>query len=192
LGALYNVFFVYGKADGRVLLGKSPFFGFYGELEEDRKKVDHVRNIILGWLPGSRVCEWNTREGFQWDRGSTLAGAPGRRTWPGRIYRDPELAKKAADARSLDEYLKVPFLFTEKFDEKGESPEVAYDAPRFPILEEAAAEEHMRGGRLLKVGGVGGLGTALTKEQIDAVQSELARWQEVEGTIEILFVIDET
>jgi hypothetical protein len=56
---LFNVFFIYGEADGYVLIGRRPLF-------RPEADPDDPRRVILGWVPENRICRWLTREAVSW------------------------------------------------------------------------------------------------------------------------------
>ena len=56
---LFNLFFIYGEADGYVLIGRRSEFNLAQGLDEPRR-------AILGWVPESRICKWLTREAVYW------------------------------------------------------------------------------------------------------------------------------
>src|SRR5687767_14641777 len=62
---LYATQFVYGEADGFILLGDASFFN-------PRLEDKDVRKIVLGWLPKNRLAIWNTREAVEWHHEATL------------------------------------------------------------------------------------------------------------------------
>jgi hypothetical protein len=202
---LYTTMFVFGEADGFVLVGDSSGF----RTRDDR----YAAEAVMGWLPRNRVAIWNTREALEWDHESTLEPKdrphylkgvdrptrPKRRTARGQIYETVEKAKKALEDPS------VPGIFVEDaFKEDAElklgypiSPRLAPKAPRFPVLRRLEKERDAVAGDLFEVGGIGGLydgkgnlvlsaaGVVQLKDALDSVRSQSAQ-------TDILFVIDDT
>src|SRR5262249_26388882 len=127
--SLFNIYFLYADTDptdpdkGYVLLGSVPRFN---ELEAV-EKPEALRELVLGWVPKSRVCLWSTREALEWDADSTLPAAPQRRTTPGRVYASIDDAKKGLRGE------KAPHLFEEVFID-GVSQPFPHDRARYPVV----------------------------------------------------------
>jgi hypothetical protein len=90
--------------------------------------------VIIGWVPKSRVCVWNTREAFVWHTASTLSGASPRRTNPALVYYTPERAHSAWTSKDFGS-TKEKYLFRETFgvpDKAAATNEVPFLLLRWP------------------------------------------------------------
>ena len=164
---LYIPFFVYAsygdEKTGFVLLGTAPF------LNPDRR--DDAKEVILGWIPASRITIWDTREGIEFDYPSTQPGQPRNfkdtKTLPARVYRNHQHAYDALKGTPTDGF------FDEVYDPKtGVASRMtasqmrylvlpwvrAQDGPRDTDPEKFPEETNLNGEtyRLLRVGVYGG------------------------------------
>ena len=196
--SLFNIYFIYADTDpteadkGYVLLGSVPRFN---ELEAV-EKPQALRELVLGWVPKSRVCLWSTREALEWDSDSTLPTAPHRRRTPGRVYRSIPDARKGLKSEP------AAFLFEEVFV-KGVSQPFPYDRTRYPVVAldleggRSVMSLPFDGNTLRRVGIVGGFVDDKGREvasqtEVERLQRQLtALASQVEAT-ELLFVIDDT
>lgn len=110
---LFNIFWVYARTPaGRVtpegqsikgspylLLGAAPSFTV-----DPKANRDNASEVIIGWVPESRVVPWSTREGIAWDQASTLPGANPRRTNPGVVFQTAEDAWAAFYPAEFNQY----------------------------------------------------------------------------------------
>jgi hypothetical protein len=194
---LFNIFFVYGEADGFILLGRRPSF-------DQRDDLYGVRQVILGWVPKERVCQWMDREAVYWKPYDADPRSTRNRKVPGRTYEMPELAEKALLATNPQA---VPALVIEnslpmpKGAFYGRQPVASQ--PRYPLLELGdlgPVAKVQQGNRLYRIGVIGGL-AEVKGGQVDVVkgdleiariQRQLDRLQREVRRLEMLFVIDET
>jgi hypothetical protein len=194
---LFNIYFIYADSyppspmQGFYLLGTAPQFDENRAFED----AEVPRRVVLGWVPKSRICHWDTREALEWDHPSTRPeAADKRRRTPGRVYRTREDAIKALDGHSVDP------LFEEVFDGQGVSKPVPYDRMRFPLVPIRGSDDELKtaeGGELQKVGVVAGFVNdqgqmVATIEEIEDLQRKLRRVQDEVRVTEVLFVIDDT
>jgi hypothetical protein len=199
---LYTTQFVYGEADGYVLLGDAPQFS--------SRRDEDVREVVVGWLPRHRVAIWNTREALEWDHESTLEPkdrpfpligmprpkSPPRRTTTGRIYATIEEAQKGLTDGSVKGIFEEDFALDAKLGYQV-SRRLDPGAPRFPVLQVLEKLRHPRAGTLFKVGGIGGLCDAagnllLDAHQVKKLQDSLDAVRNQVTHTDILFVIDDT
>lgn len=102
---LFSFFFIFGEcgaatkepSDDYVLLGTRAYFGDDGTQTPARLLPT---SVVLGWIPKSRLREWNTREALYWDHES----AQSMRRTPGRIWKTP-----------VDAYLARPDIWSDTF-----------------------------------------------------------------------------
>ena len=197
--SLSNIYFIYAETDpadpvkGYALLGAAPYFN----QTEGLRNPASVRELVLGWVPKSRVCLWSTREALEWDTDSTLPTARPRRKKTGHVYRTIDDAKKALKGQ------KAEHLFEEVFAD-GVSLPFPYDRTRYPIV----AFDRPRGGGttlslplgdnvLRKVGIVGGFVDAGGRPvadlaNLEKLQRRIRALADELSTTEVLFVIDDT
>ena len=206
---LLNLLFVWADTQpnsltrGEVLVGSVPIM----QLSTDT-------HVILGWVPKSRVCIWNTREAFEWNRESLLASAKPRRDKPARVFNKPEDAHRSWKGED------VPSIFEEQI-RKDTPPatqmrylllpwpaETEEDRKRFresgSLPLEGLKEKDGKASRsqLLHVGVYGGFRSNLPgddpdKDVIDAekleeLKNKLRQLSEDTSTLELLFVVDAT
>ena len=196
--SLFNIYFIYADTDptepdrGYVLLGSVPRFNEVQAVE----KPAVVRELVLGWVPKSRVCLWSTREALEWDTDSTLPMAARRRRTPGRVYRSIADAKKGLKGEAAS------YLFEEVFV-KGVSQPFPHDRTRYPVvaldLEGARSVMSLpfENNTLRRVGIVGGFVDEKGREvasqvEVERLQRQLAALAAQVETTELLFVIDDT
>lgn len=201
--SLFTLFFIFGETEDRVLIGNNPTF-LNGPIGPDEEYAPS--SIVLGWVPRRRMEEWNTREALFWDRESTLQSP--RRIAEGRLWRAPIDAYAAnrdiwQDLSRVDipsGYTPV-FVSAENIDAKtGESPAVAYDTMRFPILDWTPDEQFpgLAGNwQLYRVGVLGSFVGAdgqsiASAERVREYQQAISRLTGQLALTEILFVIDDT
>jgi len=194
---LFNIYFIYADSyprsldEGYYLLGTAPQFDENRAFED----ADVPRRVVLGWVPKSRICHWDTREALEWDHASTLPEAGDRRRRsPGRVYRTRADAIKALEGQA------VAPLFEEVLDGRGVSRDLPHDRMRFPLVPIKGTEDELKtaqGGELFKVGVVAGFvndrgEVVATLEELEDLQRKLRRVQDEVRVTEILFVIDDT
>ena len=203
---LFNVHFIYGdtkpgdKSSGHLLIGTSPNFN-YGKSREEQNGLIYMRDVILGWVPKSRVCEWDTREAMEWNWRNTLPNETERRGLPGVVYRSMEDADRAIDGEKAEPILQEVFDQTTRISTY---QQVKTDKMRFPVLDfrdangrQVTPPTNTKAGRLHCVGFVGGYvdekGEVIANaDQVEDYQRKLQDLErEIEQT-EILFVIDST
>jgi hypothetical protein len=190
--ALFNVFFVYQKRNGFVLLGSAPQFG-----DAD------VHRVMHGWVPENRVTIWNTREALEWDLRTTLPGVMDRRSPNGTAFRDPVGAKKWLDSLLNDKDMAKARELADSTggfgevadpDRPGQSRRLRGAEMRFVVLGEE--KEHPQTQAMLYRVGVAGplVGGRQEVSAIDvaAHRERVNRAIEEMLTVEILFVIDGT
>lgn len=208
---LFSLFYVFGQADGFVLLGSSPEF-------DPDSDPDAPFKTVLGWMPKERVSIWNTREAIEWDTPSTSAATElrsipqgrlyvstdlrsltprPRRSRPGRIFEEPRFAYAAlknSDSREGS-------IFSEAFTFQGESiPLRDLREMRFPVFDWNGTPEYPRltesANELLKVGVKGSFvteeGKQISPSEIDRIQEGIRSINSQLGSAEIIFVIDDT
>jgi hypothetical protein len=169
------------------------------------------RATLLGWVPKARVCEWNTREAFEWHQASTLAGARPRRSVPALVYYKPEQAHEAWMQKDHEGKAVRP-LFKERFTAPGEGMTAGQMRflllpwPRQPDDSTTQArdyrEKYERGpdasARLRHVGIYTGFQDAvsgaevLDVDELNRLQQRLARLREETSRLEVVFVLDAT
>jgi hypothetical protein len=212
---LYTTMFVYGEADGYVLVGDTSGFSNRPGLGGEKK--------VLGWLPRNRIAIWNTREAVEWDSEATLKpehrpqwliGTPPsttpQRTTPGRIYETVDQARMALKDSSsgglFEEDFEVVRQWGVPFKEDLErlrkvdykvSPPLPHDAPRFPVLRRVEGVSHPGAGILFEVGGIGALCDArgrplLSSRGAKQFQNLLEQLKQQVTQTDILFIIDDT
>lgn len=201
---LFQLFFKWGESTGPdgvgyVLIGSNSDFNATSRREA-------IGTQVLGWIPATRVCRWDTREALYWDAESTQRKP--RRTERGYVWRSAEDAHKAFTWMKAGGVGKLPVepVAREGWDDKGRTVEIPPSQMRFPILEITRQErdelekrglgEHP-GWELCKVGVVGDFvddtGKVIaTASELADLQSVLQNLQEQMKRIEILFVIDDT
>ncbi len=195
---LFSLFYIYGQAEGYVLLGSAPEFDI-------GRDPDSPRKTVLGWMPVERVKVWNTLEAVEWDVPST-SSAPGprqtvpgfaavnfpplsearpRRIFPGLIFATPADAYAALKGGSNSPRV----LFSEKF-EKGESIPLKPRRMRFPVFDWTGTAEYPRkaenANELLLIGFLCDL------NEHGEFQEKLARIMAQINRTEIVFVVDDT
>src|SRR5262249_54823381 len=122
---LCNIFYVFARTKGAVLIGKRPEFSHAIDPEEPQK-------VVLGWVPESRVSPWEHRQALYW-----AAAEPGKpaRTHPGCIFRTPDDA-----IRAMRGGVAIQPIFTEDpIDGTEQRPQygrpILPDTMRYPLLE---------------------------------------------------------
>jgi hypothetical protein len=109
---LATLFFVYGEANGFVLVGRREDFSFS---EGQKNEPLYKDNVIRGWVPINRIVRWNTRQAMAWNWWSTGPNAKGRRDTPGIVFghyvpepgEQPKLDEKASLSAANDYLAKV-------------------------------------------------------------------------------------
>lgn len=158
---LYNFFHIYDMREDDE--GKETFCLIGNEAAvRDYTKPE---NIILGWVPMSKLFMWNTRVAAEYDK-STLD-----KRGPVRIYESLEDLKAVIEGRKSPEQVRV--LATEDINKKEMFPEDF----RFPIIDE---EIEINGLKVWKIGFAGAVTSPVNVATIP--QPEL----------DILFVCDGT
>ena len=179
---LFSLFFVYARADHYVLLGRSLNF--------DPTK-EEPRNVLVGWLPAERICDWPTREAVYW------SPAPPRST-PGLVFKTPEdaIASLRGDP--------VPTVTSELPAVQGGDVYGRRPTPiqmRFPVLDwdRPDVPQRMRNNTLLRIGAIGdfaagpdGLRNRITEEDLARMLAQLAAIKREAKRVELVFLIDET
>ena len=170
---------------------------------QDDVRGEGIKGTILGWVPKSRVCMWETREAVEYAYETTwkIKGKGPMRTEPAQVYETPEYAKKAFEYyRQGRRGEKVKFLSIETF-QGGKSVKWSHDRMRYPVFAMSSEEKkvlaQIKGNECLKIGVIG----EFVNEKGENVQFKVKR-AEIEKQIEalekessvlqILFVIDNT
>jgi hypothetical protein len=136
---LFNLFFIYGEADGYVLIGRRSEFNLSQGLDEPRR-------AILGWVPESRICRWLTREAISW--------RPGALKKAGIVYDTAQDAENALNGRAV----KAVVVEQPRPDGLFGRP-LLFSQMRFPLLDWDVAEPVARkqgGNELMRIGVVVG------------------------------------
>ena len=173
---MFSLFFVYAETETELLLGIRPQFSTFPDPDEPSK-------IVMGWAPKERLCQWTTREAFEW--APYLAAAP--RHKPGRIYRTAQDALDAIEGKT------VKPLMEESKDRGGTyGVEWPVDQMRYPLLTwdpDETVRRRLGDNEMYRVGVVGGFaGSGFNPQKFQEATDSMARQLKPE----ILFVIDET
>ena len=149
-------------------------------------------NTILGWIEGTRLLKWNTRQAIEFDK-STLNQRQGN---PAKIYETPRevLQKMESDlvggkSGSLPEPLAEEDVNTKQW---------AFDAQRYPLLKTEKNTEHPELGPIMKVGFIGdqiftdGTGGSYDRKKGEKARQKLAKMLNSLNDLDICFVMDST
>jgi hypothetical protein len=162
---LFNLFFVYGKADDYTLVGRRPLI--VPVAEGDR---DAARRVILGWLPNDRVIPWRTREATYW---APDTGAGPHRRIPGEVFATPRDAAAALqDRAAIAAGRAKPIMVEEEFKPGLYGRPLSPQQMRFPILDEREPVRSMTGNFLMKVGTIGSFRRVGPGDRVNEVPRE--------------------
>jgi hypothetical protein len=206
---LLNLLFVWADTEptsltrGEVLLGSAPIM----QMRTDT-------HLLIGWVPKSRVCIWNTREAFEWNRESLLTTAKPRRDKPARVFNKPLDAHRSWKGED------IPGIFEEKISSQPPPPgQMRYLLLPWPAENEEERKRFKEYGslpleglkdkddkplrsQLFHVGVYGGFRSTnpgddpdkdvIDAEKLEELKAKLRQLSEDTSTLELLFVIDGT
>ncbi len=182
--SLFSIYYIYAETAEFLLLGTEPRIG---EVSEDAQQ-------LLGWVPRTRVCQWNTREAVEFNKQALLTQA---RKQPCRIFLNEDELK--AYLEKADEAAIPPVA-----EEDLSVTSWRHDQARFPLIEseEGPSVISVLGNRLYRIGFIGdvfqhspqtgNLERVATAPQIESLKAKVEMLQRRIAKVQICFLIDAT
>ncbi len=183
--ALFTIYYVYQETPTHFFVGDQP--------------IARRTDALVGWVPRSRVCQWNTREAVEFNKAD-------KRSRPAVLFRTRQ---EMIDYLKSDTLPSLADLGPEgKFEprplalEQLDAPDWKHFQARFPLVSEEGVVqgfEPVGGCKIYKVGIIGDVyskdlraGPVLTNRQLEEARRKVEEMRRQVTTIQVLFVIDAT
>ncbi|MBI2479389.1 MAG: hypothetical protein HYV60_12380, partial [Planctomycetia bacterium] len=179
---LFEIYYVYDETNTHLFLGS----------ERNVPGENRRQEILLGWVPKSRLCQWNTREAVEFNKRDIT-----ERTQPALVFfNENDLSQflNATRPPTLDELRAREPKVLIAWEELKTCTEWPHNLPRYPILGEFGQWPSNAAYKVGIIGHVYGSQQQLllTEQQLRDLQDKADRLMQGVSTIQIAFLIDAT